>query len=69
MRNVIALDAALRLFRDRARPQPETRLVAPALLRAQTVAPLYAVARRGEIDRDETRAPLDRMRALHPAAW
>ena len=64
MRYVIALDAALRLFRERARPQPDTKLVAPALLRSQAVAHLYAAARRGEIDRDEARAQLDHMRAL-----
>jgi predicted nucleic acid-binding protein len=65
MRYVIALDAALRLFRDRATPAPGTRLVAPALLRSQAVAHLYAQARRGQIDRTEARAQLDHMRALN----
>ncbi len=65
MRYVIALDAALRLFRDRAVPPGGAKLVAPTLLRSQAVAHLYAAARRGEIDRDEARAQLDHMRALN----
>lgn len=65
MRYVIALDAALKLFRDRATPADGTKLVAPTLLRSQTVAHLYSVARRGEIDRAEARAQLDHMRALN----
>ena len=65
MRYVIALDAALRLFRERARPAEGTKLVAPTLLRSQAVAQLYATARRGEIDRTEAKAQLDHMRALN----
>jgi predicted nucleic acid-binding protein len=65
VRYVIALDAALRLFRERATVPAETKLVAPTLLRSQAVAHLYAAARRGEIDRDEARAQLDHMRALN----
>jgi predicted nucleic acid-binding protein len=65
MRYVIALDAALRLFRERAVPPAATRLIAPTLLRSQAVAQLYAAARRGEIDRGEARAQLDHMRALN----
>jgi predicted nucleic acid-binding protein len=65
MRYVIALDAALRLFRERATVPAETKLVAPTLLRSQAVAHLYAAARGGEIDRDEARAQLDHMRALN----
>lgn len=65
MRYVISLDAALRLFRDRATPPEGTKLVAPTLLRSQAVAHLYATARRGEIDRAEGRAQLDHMRALN----
>ena len=64
MRYVIALDAAMRLFRERAIVPEGTRLVAPALLRSEAVAHLYAAARRGEIDRAEARARLDHMRAL-----
>jgi len=64
MRYLIALEAALRLFHERARPHPGTKLVAPALLRSQAVAQLYAAARRGEVDRDEARAQLDHLRAL-----
>ena len=64
MRYVIALDAALRLFGERATPAAATKLVAPALLRSQAVAHLYGAARRGEIDRAEARAQLDHMRAL-----
>jgi predicted nucleic acid-binding protein len=65
MRYVIALDAALRLFRERATMPGDTKLVAPSLLRSQAVAHLYAAARRGEIDRAEARAQLDHMRALN----
>jgi predicted nucleic acid-binding protein len=65
MRYVIALDAALRLLRERAVPPAATRLIAPTLLRSQAVAQLYAAARRGEIDRGEATAQLDHMRALN----
>ena len=65
MRYVIALDAALRLFRERAVVSEGTKLVAPTLLRSQAVAHLYAAARRGEIDRFEARAQLDHMRSLN----
>jgi predicted nucleic acid-binding protein len=65
MRYVIAPDAALLMFRERAVPPEGARLVAPALLRSQAVAHLYAAARRGEIDRTEARAQLDHMRALN----
>jgi predicted nucleic acid-binding protein len=64
-RYVIALDAALRLFRERATPPAGTKLVAPTLLRSQPVAHLYAAARSGEIDRAEAGAQLDHMRALN----
>lgn len=65
MRYVIALDAALRLFRERARPPTGTRLLAPTLLRSQVLAHLYAAARQGDLDRAEARAQLDHMRALN----
>ncbi|KPQ15285.1 MAG: hypothetical protein HLUCCO18_12865 [Rhodobacteraceae bacterium HLUCCO18] len=65
MRDVIALDTALRLFRDRAAPPAGPRLVAPALLRSQAVARLSGAARRAEIDRAEARARPDHMRALN----
>lgn len=65
MRYVIAVDAALRLFRERAVPSAGVKLVAPALLRSQAVSHLYAQARRGEIDRAEARAQLDHMRTLN----
>ena len=65
MRYVIALDAALRLFRERAMPPENTKLVAPTLLRSQAVAHLYTAARLGEIDRAEARGQLDHMRSLN----
>ncbi len=65
MRYVIALDAALRLFRDRAKPPAGTKLVAPTLVRSQAASHLFAAARRGEIDRTEAKAQLDHMRALN----
>lgn len=65
MRYVIALDVALRLFRERATPAPGTRLLAPTLLRSQVLAHLYAATQRGEIDRAEARQQLDHMRSLN----
>lgn len=62
---MIALDTALRLFRERAMVPAEAKLVAPTLLRSQVLAHLYATARRGEIARAEARAQLDHMRALN----
>jgi hypothetical protein len=56
MRYVIALDTALRLFRERAMVPAEAELVAPTLLRSQALAHLYGTARRGEIARVEARA-------------
>lgn len=64
MRYVVALDTALSLFRDGAAMPGNTKLVAPALLRSQAVAGLYAAACRGEIDRAEARAQVDHMREL-----
>lgn len=65
MRYVIALDAALRLFRERSTVPENVTLVAPSLLRSQVVAHLYRMARRGEIDRAEAKAQLDHMRSLN----
>ncbi len=64
MRYVIALDAALRLFRERATVPADVRLFAPTLLRSQAVAHLFVAAGQGAIDRAEARAQLDHMRAL-----
>ncbi len=64
MRYVIALDAALRLFRERARPTAGTKLLAPTLLRSQALAHLYGAAHKGEIGRAEAQGRLDHMRAL-----
>ncbi len=65
MRYVIALDAALKLLRERASPATEIRLLAPTLLRSQVLPHLYASSQRGEIDRAEARGQLDHMRALN----
>lgn len=65
MRYVIAVDAALRLFRERAMVPEGTKLIAPTLLRSHAMAHLYSAARRGEIERSEAKAQLDHMRSLN----
>lgn len=65
MRYVIALDTALRLFRERATVPEKTRLVAPTLLRSQVLSHLYGKVRREDLDRAEARAQLDHMRSLN----
>lgn len=64
MRYVIALDAALRLVRDRQSVPTRHRLVAPTLLRSQLLSELFQSVKRGECDRNEAAARLDYMRAL-----
>jgi predicted nucleic acid-binding protein len=64
MRYVIALDTALRLFRERTAVPASSLLVAPTLLRSQALAHLYAAFRRGDIERKEAAAQLDHMRSL-----
>jgi predicted nucleic acid-binding protein len=64
MRYVIALDTALRLFRERINIPIQNGLVAPTLLRSQALSHLYASVLRGEIDRKEAASQLDHMRTL-----
>lgn len=64
MRYVIALDTALRLFRERIDVPRQNSLVAPTLLRSQALSHLYESVRRGEIDRQNAAAQLDHMRFL-----
>ena len=64
MRYVVALDAALELFRTRTQVPSGHSLLAPTLLRSQALSRLYSDVRRGRIDREEADARLDHMRAL-----
>ncbi len=64
MRYVIALDTALRLFRERIDVPVQNSLVAPTLLRSQALSHLYASVLRGEIVRKEAASQLDHMRSL-----
>lgn len=64
MRYAIALDTALRLFRERIGVPVQNSLVAPTLLRSQALAHLYASVLRGEIDRKNAASQLDHMRSL-----
>jgi predicted nucleic acid-binding protein len=65
MRFVIALDTALRLIRERRKIPPQSRLLAPTLLRSQILSELFASVNRREFDRKEANARLDHMRALN----
>lgn len=64
MRFAIALDTALRLFRERIDVPSQNSLVAPTLLRSQALSHLYASVLRGEIDRQNAASQLDHMRLL-----
>ena len=64
MRFAIALDAALRLFREWIEVPGQHSVVAPTLLRSQALSHLYASVLRGEIDRQNAASQLDHMRLL-----
>ena len=66
MRYVLAPDAALRVGADRMRPAAGIGLLAPARLRSDLLAALYAEVRAGRLDRREAFARLDHLRALGP---
>jgi predicted nucleic acid-binding protein len=61
---VIDPEVALRLARDRAVIADGHRLLAPTLLRSQTLSLLYQEVRRGEISDKEAEQRLDYLRGL-----
>jgi predicted nucleic acid-binding protein len=61
---VIGPDVALRLAEDRAAINTDHRLVAPTLLRSQTLSLLYQRVRRGELTRKDADRRLDHVRSL-----
>lgn len=63
-RYVIGPDVALRLAEDRAAINTDHRLVAPTLLRSQTLSLLYQRVRRGELTRKDADRRLDHVRSL-----
>jgi len=63
-RYVIGPDVALRLARLKAEVPARHRLVAPTLIRSQVLAQLYALVRRGELDRKAAERQLDYLRGL-----
>lgn len=63
-RYVIGPEVALRLAEDRAAVNAAHRLVAPALLRSQTLSLLYQQVRRGELTRKDADRRLDHIRGL-----
>jgi predicted nucleic acid-binding protein len=63
-RYVIGPDVALRLAEESTAIPDEHRLVAPTLLRSQTLALLYHAVARGDLTRRDAAARLDYLRAL-----
>ena len=63
-RYVIGPDVALRLAEDRATIRGEHRLLAPTLLRSQTLSLLYQAVRRGELTERDADDRLSYLRQL-----
>jgi predicted nucleic acid-binding protein len=61
---VITADTALRLAGDEVRVSGEHQLLAPTLLRSQTLSLLYRAVRRGEMTRKDADRQLNYLRAL-----
>ena len=64
MRYGITCDVALRLVHERPVLRQDVQLVAPALLRSQVLAALYAAVAAGELSRADADERLDRLRGL-----
>ena len=64
MRYGITCDVALRLVHERPALREDVQLVAPALLRSQVLAALYASVAAGALSRAEADERLDRLRGL-----
>jgi predicted nucleic acid-binding protein len=63
-RYVIGPDVALRLAEEQPAVPDEHRLVAPTLLRSQTLALLYQAVARGDLTKKDAAARLDYLRGL-----
>src|SRR5215469_13819733 len=63
-RYVIGPDVAIRLAHDEAAIRGEHQILAPTLLRSQTLSLLYQAVRRGEMTRKEAERRLNYVRAL-----
>lgn len=63
-RYVIGPDVALRLAHDRAVIPDQHRLLAPTLLRSQTLSLLYQAVRRGEMTKKDAERLLTHVRGL-----
>jgi predicted nucleic acid-binding protein len=63
-RYVIGPDVALHLAQVEAVVPAQHQLVAPTLIRSQVLAQLYALVRRGELDRRAAERQLDYLRGL-----
>ncbi|MET9630649.1 type II toxin-antitoxin system VapC family toxin [Lentzea sp. NPDC006480] len=63
-RYVIGPDVAVRLARDRAVIGAGHQILAPTLLRSQTLSLLYQEVHRGEMTKKEAEARLDHLRGL-----
>ena len=63
-RYVIGPDVALRLAHDQVVIDSEHRIVAPTLLRSQTLSLLYQQVRRGELTKKDAERRLDHLRGL-----
>lgn len=63
-RYVIGPDVALRLAQVEAVVPAKHQLVAPTLIRSQVLAQLYALVRRGELERKDAERQLDYLRGL-----
>jgi predicted nucleic acid-binding protein len=61
---VITPDVALHLARSETPIPPEHQLLAPTLLRSQTLSLLYRAVRQGELSMQDARSQLSRVRAL-----
>src|SRR3954469_19017990 len=63
-RFVVDCGVALRIARDEIALHPEHELLAPTLLRSQTLSALHEAVRRGELGDDAARERLERLWAL-----
>jgi len=63
-RFVVDCGTVLHLVAERVEVSPEHELLAPTLLRSQTLSALHEAVHRGELERDEAMDRLARIRAL-----
>ena len=61
---VVDCGTVLRLAREEIEVAPEHELLAPTLLRSQTLSAMHAAVHRGELTEDEAREVLDRVQKM-----